>query len=40
MNEEMKTVQKDQPKHSKGKMSVLLIILTVLVTAELYLMIN
>lgn len=40
MNEEMKTVQKDQPKHSKGKMSVLLIILTALVTAELYLMIN
>lgn len=40
MNEEMKTVQKDQPKHSKGKMSVLLIILTAVVTAELYLMIN
>lgn len=40
MNEEMKTVQKDQPKHSKGKMSVLLIILTALVIAELYLMIN
>ena len=40
MNEEMKTVQKDQPKHSKGKMSALLIILTALVTAELYLMIN
>ena len=40
MNEEMKTVQKDQPKHSKGKMSVLFIILTALVTAELYLMIN
>ena len=40
MNEEMKTVQKDQPKHSKGKMSVLLIILTALVMAELYLMIN
>ena len=40
MNEEMKNVQKDQPKHSKGKMSVLLIILTALVTAELYLMIN